>query len=376
MKHLTLGLLVNPVAGIGGAVGLKGSDGADIQAEAARRGAVPRATERVRLFLQALAPASAQIAWVTGAGAMGADALRAENLPVAEVIDVSSPTTAADTRAVAQAIQARGIDLLVFAGGDGTARDLVAARADDHSVWAPVLGIPAGVKIHSGVYAVHARGAAEIVSRLVSGEPVAVIQGEVRDIDEAAFRQNQVKTRHYGELPVPGGDRYLQHVKCTGRLQEPLQLDDIADYVIAEMKSDQLYVLGPGTTTRAIAERMGVASTLLGVDIVLNSELVATDVGEVELLNWCQRYRANLVLTPIGGQGHLIGRGNHQFSPAVLKAVGKPALVVVATSTKLAELEQRPLLLDSWDAELNRAWAGLVPVITGYEQTVLYPLEG
>ncbi|MEE2731687.1 MAG: ATP-NAD kinase family protein [Pseudomonadota bacterium] len=372
MNQIKLGLIVNPMAGIGGAVGLKGSDGDAIVDEALNRGAIPRALQRVAIFLNELTAYEAQIHWYCWSGPMGEDSLQEAGF-AAQVCGQSPATTGPmDTCEAARALQQEGVDLLVFAGGDGTARDI--HRAVGTSI--PVLGIPAGVKIHSGVYAVHAKGAAEIISKMIRGELVSVARMEVRDIDEEAFRHGQVRASHFGELLVPAEERYLQHVKCGGKEVEALVLQEMAAHVIDDLEADCVYILGPGTTTRAIAEALGLDKTLLGVDLLLNQQMVQMDVTEQDILPWIERYPARIIVTLIGGQGHIFGRGNHQISPPVIHKVGRDNILIVATKTKLKELDGRPLLVDTWDAELNRALSGYLPVITGYEDAVLYPVEG
>ncbi|MGA0121568.1 MAG: ATP-NAD kinase family protein, partial [Gaiellales bacterium] len=140
-----IGLVVNPVAGLGGAVGLKGTDG--LVEEALARGAVPRASDRAAAAIAAL-PADVPVA--TAAGAMGEDALqRAGRTPALLVPGGALTTTADDTRQAVRALADAGVELLLFAGGDGTARDVCAAVGDA----TPALGIPAGVKIQSAAFA-------------------------------------------------------------------------------------------------------------------------------------------------------------------------------------------------------------------------------
>lgn len=373
MNDIRIGLLVNPLAGIGGAVGLKGSDGDDIVEQALALGAEKRAAARVAITLEHLQPLQASIQWFTWGGEMGEQSLRDAGFS-AQVLGQPQQqrSTSADTEQAATALRDAGIDLLLFAGGDGTARDLV--RAVGSSV--PVLGIPAGVKIHSGVYAVHARGAAEIIGNMIRGELVSITDGEVRDIDEDAFRAGRVQARHFGELKVPAEGRYLQHVKCGGREVEALVLQEIAAHVVDHFETDVLYILGPGTTTQAIFIYLDLPKTLLGVDLLLNGAVVQSDASEQQILEWQQRFPSSIVITLIGGQGHILGRGNHQISPKVIERAGVGNIHVVATKTKLKELEGRPLLVDTWDTTLNRRLSGFMPVITGYDDVVLYPIEG
>jgi len=368
-----LGLVINPLAGIGGRAAFKGSDGADVVAEARRRGGTSQAPERARAVLEAIAPQAEDIALLTWGAPMGAGVAQGAGFR-AEVLGTPrdpEATTAEDTRQAAAALAAAGCDLIVFVGGDGTARDIHAAVGEAQ----PVLGIPAGVKMHSSVYAVSPAAAAEIVRRLIHGGLVALQRGEVRDIDEARFREGVVRTRFHGELAVPEEGHYLQHVKVGGTESEPLVLEELAADLVEQMEADVLYIIGPGSTTDAIMRHMGLAGTLLGIDVVRNHELVAADVGERELLELVAHGQpARVVVTVIGGQGHIIGRGNQQLSPEVLRRVGLEHLIVVATRAKLLALEGRPLQVDTGDPELDRAFPRQMPVLAGYRDTLLYPV--
>lgn len=373
MNSIRIGLIVNPLAGIGGAVGLKGSDGDAIVAQALALGAEKRAAERVAITLDHLRPVQDCIQWFTWGGEMGEQCLRdAGFLPQVLGQPGDAHSTADDTVTAARTLRDAGIDLLLFAGGDGTARDIVRAVATS----VPALGIPAGVKIHSGVYAVHAKGAADIILQMIRGELVSVTEGEVRDIDEDAFRQSRVQARHFGELKVPAEGRYLQHVKCGGREVEALVLEEIAAQIADHLDADVLYIVGPGTTTKAIFDYLVLPKTLLGVDLLLNGKVAQADASEQQILEWQQRYPSSIIVTLIGGQGHVFGRGNHQISPPVIEKAGIGNIHIVATKSKLKELEGRPLLVDTWSEALNQRLSGFMPVITGFDDVVLYPVEG
>ena len=362
-----LGLIINPLAGVGGSVALKGSDGADTARRALALGAVPRAGERT---LQALAElAGLELRLSCFAGAMGESVARQAGFePELVGAAAAEPSCAADTIAAARTLAEHGVDLILFAGGDGTARDLYAALGDR----LPVLGIPAGVKIHSGVYAVTPSAAGKVVAMLVRGELVTLADQEVRDIDEEAFRQGQVRARYYGELRVPEEGRYLQHTKSGGREVEELVLDDIAAEVIETLEEGVFYVMGSGTTVQAVMAQLGLPNTLLGVDLIRDRQLVGSDLGATELLALIGDAPARILITVIGGQGHIIGRGNQQLSPELLRRVGRDNLRVIATKSKLKALQGRPLIVDSGDPALNHQLAGLIRVITGYRDAVLY----
>jgi len=365
-----LGLIINPMAGVGGSVALKGSDGAEIAARALELGAVPRAIERTRITLAAVQGMDVEV--LTWGGEMGAElaqglgfSTRVLGLPLTE------PSTADDTLAAARALKQAGADLILFAGGDGTARNICEAVEDS----IPVLGVPAGVKIHSGVYAITPAAAGELLAMLVRGELVSLGGQEVRDLDEDAFRQGRVQARFFGEMNVPTEHRYLQHVKNGGGQEdEALVLDDIAAGFIEQMEPDVNYLMGSGTTVAAIMDALGLDNTLLGVDLVRDGERVAADCTADELERLTADQPLCIVITLIGGQGHIIGRGNQQLSPELLQRAGRDNLYVVATKTKLNALEGRPLIVDSGDPELDAVMAGLITVHTGYRDAVLYPV--
>ena len=362
---LTIGLIVNPFAGIGGPTGLKGSDGAQTVAEALRRGARPQAAARAARALEALLAAPVRV--LTWAGAMGEDSARQAGLSVQVIGAAAGPCSADDTRAAAKALLQAGVDLLVFAGGDGTARDI----CDVAGLQLPVLGIPAGCKMHSAVYAVNPEAAGRLLRQIADGGLVNVSEAEVRDIDEEAFRQGVVRARHYGVMLVPQDGHFLQQVKCGGQENEALAQVELAAWLVAQMDDDVFWLMGSGSTVAEVMAQLGLANTLLGVDIVRNGQLVAADVSATQILDVIGDAPAKALITVIGGQGHLIGRGNQQFSPAVIRRLGRDNIVVAATRSKLAALAGRPLLVDSGDAQLDQQLCGLIPVVAGYQDVLL-----
>jgi predicted polyphosphate/ATP-dependent NAD kinase len=257
-----------------------------------------------------------------------------------------------------------GVDLLLFAGGDGTARDIHAAVGEE----LPVLGIPAGVKIHSAVFATTPANAGSLAALYLQGRVEGLREAEVMDIDEEAFRQGAVSAKLYGYLLVPYRTSLVQNLKMASVGGEA-SLDAIAQEIVEQMEPDFLYLIGPGTTTRAIAAELGLDKTLLGVDVVLDGELLAADVNEAQLLDLLETgRRANIIVTPIGGQGHIFGRGNQQLSPQVIKKVGKDSIIVVSTKEKLYSLGTRPLLVDTGDAAVDQMLGGYLTVVTGYRE--------
>ncbi len=360
-----LGLIVNPVAGLGGRVALKGSDGAETLRRARELGAVPEAPRRASEALRPLLALRNTVELLAAPGEMGADEAAAAGLEATPVGAITpGQTTADDTRRIARALAEREVDLLLFAGGDGTARDVY----DAVGTGPVVLGIPAGVKIHSGVYATSPRAAGDLAARYLAGRVPRTHEAEVMDLDEDAFRAGRVSARLYGYLRVPDDRQAVQHVKAGGAAGETASLAAIAADVVESMEPDCLYLIGPGTTTRPIAARLGIDKTLLGVDVIQDGRLIARDATEAELLSLTEGRRAKIVVTPIGGQGYIFGRGNQQLSPRVIDRVGRNNLIVVATLAKLATLPGQRLLVDSGDERVDALLRGYLPVVTGYRQ--------
>lgn len=365
-----LGVVVNPFAGIGGALALKGSDGAEIREKALAMGAEKKANEKMAKALSILEALSGQFTVVTAAGDMGASVCESLGIPFEVIYSPDSEQTEGeDSERAAKAMVEAKVDLLLFAGGDGTARNICSVVGTQ----VPVLGVPAGCKIHSGVYCVSPSAAGQVVSQMIAGELVSEMDAEVRDIDENAFREGKVIAKHYGEMRVPAELTYVQAVKMGGKEDEALVLDDIAAYIseIMDEEPETYFVMGSGSTVGSVMEFLALDNTLLGVDIVKNREVVANDVTAPELLALTQGKPTKVILTVIGGQGHILGRGNQQLSPAFIRQIGKQNMLIVATKQKLQALNGKPLRLDSSDATLDTELAGAFTVITGYKDKVL-----
>jgi len=369
MGKKRLGLIVNPVAGIGGRVGLKGSDGAEIQRKALELGAVPRSNERAKEALAVLSPIAGDVELITYPAEMGEDVARECGLEPRVVGRIESgQTTAGDTRRAARAVEELKVDLLAFVGGDGTARDIYEAVGGD----VPALGIPAGVKIHSAVFATSPATAGELVVSYLGGRVSRLREAEVMDVDEDAFRRGVLSARLYGYLRVPFRRSLVQSLKTASSPMEEASQSAIAAEIVGRMERGCLYILGPGTTTRAIASHLGLTKTLLGVDVVRDGEIVAADVGESELLELLRGAQARIIVTPIGGQGFILGRGNQQISPDVIRQVGKENTIVVSTSEKIHSLRGQALLVDTGDRGVDEMLCGYVRVVTGYAEEILY----
>ncbi|CAH0266724.1 ATP-NAD kinase family protein [Pseudomonas brassicacearum] len=369
----TLGLIVNPVAGMGGPVGLKGTDGAEVLQEARRRGAQPVSSERALLALKRLAASKVPFRLVTGSGALGEDVARAAGLePI--VVYTSSPGASGpdDTRQAALVMANSSVDLLLFAGGDGTARDVLGMVNDR----VPILGIPTGVKMYSAVFGTNAQNAGNLAARFIAAEPsVRFREAEVMDIDEAAMRSDQMSARLYGYACSPHERHLTQNAKAGSVANENLALDAVSRQVVRSMKPGCLYLLGPGTTTRRIMTELGLPSTLLGVDAVMDGALVGADLNEHALIRLMEGYETHIIVGVLGGHGSLFGRGNQQISAEVIRRVGREHISVISSMDKLLALDSGCLRVDTGDAEVDAMLSGHLRVHTGPDRSVFFKVR-
>lgn len=373
-RRFTLGLIINPYAGIGGALALKGSDGFQIRQQALQSGSEQLAMRKAGLALEQCIMRKNDIHILTGSGDMGENIARKLGFSYEVIHNSDVQSEAHDTQVLASKLLAANVDLILFAGGDGTARNI----CSEIGTMLPVLGIPAGCKIHSGVYAITPKSAGIVLQKVINGELMSLHEGEVRDIDENLFRQGKVLSKYYGEMKVPSELSYIQAVKMGGKESDELILDSISDYVIEIMQEhpDTLFVMGSGSTVDAIMQQANLPNTLLGIDIVKNGEVIATDLTAKELITITHAKPCKLVATVIGGQGHILGRGNQQLSPSFIKQIGKHNIMLVATKAKLHQLGKKGLISDSGDEQLDSELAGPISVITGYKDEVLYFVRG
>ena len=363
MKNI-IGLVVNPVAGMGGSVGLKGTDG-ETYKKALELGAKPVTPKRTKDCLYRI-ESKDDITLFVAPGKMGEEYIEAFDMPFTVIGAVGEETSAEDTKRIAAEMVNRGVELLIFVGGDGTARDIY--DAIDSKV--PVVAVPSGVKIFSSVFAVSARAAAEMVDAFVEGTDVT--EEEILDIDEEAFREDRLASRLYGYLLVPNVRSFLQPGKAASNVSVSSieSKKEIAAYVVEEMDQETLYLLGPGTTLEAVAAEMEVPKTLLGIDAVFGGELVGTDLNEKGILGLFERYgKRRIIVTPIGGNGFIFGRGSKQFTPEVIKRVGRENIVVVGTRDKLSRLDC--LRVDTGDFELDELLCGYMEVTVGYKEGMM-----
>lgn len=364
-----IGLIVNPIAGLGGSVGLKGTDG--MVEEALRRGAEPLSNARAAAALRELLPLRDTLLICTGADQQGGSCAESLGFKTRILHEASPRSDAADTRALAKKLIKEDVRILLFAGGDGTAADIYEAIGEKQ----PVVGIPAGVKIYSPVYASTPKAAGELARLYLAGTLTTLREVEVLDIDEELYRRDRVDVRLRGYLTIPEEKRLMQGRKAPSPLSEAAAAHAIAGSIIRDMEPDTCYLIGAGTTTRRIMERLELPNTLIGVDLICNKKLIEADVYGSRILELSEGWPLKLILTVTGGQGFLLGRGSQQLTPDVLRKIGKENIIVVATQKKMAALGGQPLRLDTGMEELDGQLAGYYRVITGYDQVVVAKAE-
>ena len=367
----TVGFLVNPVAGMGGAVGLKGTDGRRTLREALRKGAKPVSPEKGRRYLEEVQRRDKRIKFLVAPRSMGEHVASQLEIQHETIGRIGKTTTSEDSSRITHLMKKRRVDLIVFCGGDGTARDVLKGVGRD----TPVLGVPAGVKIYSSVFAINPVAAAESTIAFLKGQTPKRL-GEVVDVDEDAFRKNRLSVKLFGYLTTPDSGPLMQPSKSVTETSEDAELDAIAEYFVEEIDPVGTYILGPGSTVERIAERLGVKKTLLGVDAVKgDGTLLGRDMNEKALLGLVSKSSTRIIISPIGGQGFLFGRGNQQISPEIIRRVGVENVTVVGSRSKIEALHPRRLLADSGDEEINGQLRGYRRVITGYREEMVVKVE-
>lgn len=374
MDMVKLGLLVNPDAGLGGRLGLKGSDG---QAEIARsRGAQDRSGPRMRIMLDHLVAISKEsldgIQWYLSEGRMGTDWIPPTISPFGIIHSSNSSTDANDTSQLVASLIDSDIDLLIYAGGDGTTRDVVAALSQYGRPELPIIGVPTGVKMHSGCFASSPKAAAEVLSSWLEGD-LLLSSTEVLDLDEDLYREGKWVVRLYAEAITPASPRWMQgskmRVEASGE-EEVIQ--GLAEHVRETLIDDQMMIIwGSGGTLRTIGGILGFELNTLGIDITLGTNIVASDLNEKEILAALEEHQGDviLLLSPMGGQGFLIGRGNLQLSPDVLRMIGVDRVLGIVTPAKMLTL--RSLRVETGDPEMDERFSKkkYLKVLQGYRTT-------
>jgi len=366
-----LGLIVNPISGMGGSVGLKGTDGREILEKSIALGAQPNALNRTKELLEQLKSVRSKLHFITCPKYMGEFALEEYEFtykvfddPIFENYGEIYDTTKKHTKRAAEILKnIENLKLIIFVGGDGTARDI--QNVIDTSI--PCVGIPAGVKIYSSVFAMNPRVASNLILRFLWDE-IPLKQAEVLDIDEEKFRDGKLVSQLYGYLLVPYSPDFSQCSKMGSPDSDLDNQERIAKRIVENLEEDTNYLIGPGTTTKAITDMLNQEKSILGVDLLRNKEIIAKDLNEEEILNLIDKDKTKIIISPIGRQGFILGRGNLQLSPAVIKRVGIQNIIIISTKYKLHTIPNQILRTDIRDLELDDKIRGLYKVIVDYDE--------
>ncbi|RJU84492.1 MAG: hypothetical protein DWB93_01295 [Candidatus Poseidoniales archaeon] len=378
---IRLGLVVNPDAGLGGKLGLKGSDG---KANFARSmGADDRSGPRITTFLNYFSSLhkadSSDISWITSEGRMGTEWIPSGiNLGEIRIIHKSQRETSSnDTKEVIRKIIDYGVDLIVYAGGDGTTRDIVAELIELNNPKLPLIGVPTGVKMYSGSFAASPKAAAEVLSAWIRGD-LLVASTEVLDLDEERYRDGEWMVRHYAEAYTPSSPRWMQGSKQRVEVSSEEEIiEGLAEHIRETLvKEDTMIIWGSGGTLQSIGEYIGFNLTTLGIDISLGRSIVGSDLDEKGILKLLKSHSGKFIalLSPMGGQGFLIGRGNLQLSHTVISKIGIDNILGVVTPAKL--LTVRKLRIETGDEDLDSKFASkkYMKVLQGYRTTRILPI--
>jgi predicted polyphosphate/ATP-dependent NAD kinase len=368
---LRVGLIVNPIAGMGGSVGLKGTDGYDTLQRAVSMGAVPLAQTRTVRALELFARSGQLCDWIAPRGEMGGDALTKAGINT-EFFDVAEHASARATREAARIFQEAHVDIIAFSGGDGTARDVGGVVG----LSVPLLGIPCGVKMHSGVFAVTPEAAGRLLAELCRGADTRIgyRRAEIMDIDEDALRRGQLNAHLYGYARVPHLKNLVQNAKATPPLADEAMLDALGREIAEEMRPGVTYLIGPGTTAKRPLDALGLQGALLGLDVVRDRRLIASDVSGEEALRLSGDRPLAIIAGVTGGQGFVFGRGNQQIGPAAIARAWPENVTILASADKLARLPRPELIVDTGDSALDDKLRGYARVRTAPRRSVMMRL--
>ncbi len=377
-SKFVLGLIINPISGMGGSVGLKGTDGKTVLKKAIKLGAKPNALNRTRELLNQLEPIKSNIFFITCPGIMGAQILKEMNFeyetlnhPIFNNVEEIYDTTADHTRIAAKIMEKNEtIKLLLFVGGDGTAIDIKNAGYEEK----PCLGIPAGVKIYSSVFSINPSKAAFIIMQFLLDE-IPLIESEVLDIDEVQFRKGKLVSKLHGYLLTPFNPDFSQSSKLSSPESDLNNQERIAKRIVESLEKDVNYLIGPGGTTKAITDNLKLKKSILGVDLLLNNKIISMDLNETQILNHIRDKKAKIIVSIIGKQGFIFGRGNLQFTPQVLKEIGPRNIIIISTKFKLQHIDNQILRIDTRDTELDEDLKGLYKIIVDYDEIRICNLE-
>ncbi|MFX1239498.1 MAG: ATP-NAD kinase family protein [Promethearchaeota archaeon] len=376
-KHL-IGLIINPISGMGGTVGLKGTDGPAILQKAIELGAKPSALKRVEEMLKELNPIKPKLKFLTCPGEMGGFILNSNdfcfNLIEHEIFESlqENERTSAEHTIVAARIMKKidKLELIIFFGGDGTARDVLKAIGLEK----PSLGVPSGVKVYSGVFALNPKDAALLIMQYLWGE-IPLKESEVLDIDENKYRQGKLVSKMFGHLLTPSNPDFSQLSKMGTPHSDLSNQERIARRIVETMEENMYYLIGPGTTTKAITDILKQDKTVLGVDLILNGEIIERDLNEHAIIENIKGKKTKIITSLIGRQGFLFGRGNLQFSPRVLEMVGTSNIIVISTVFKMNNIPNQTLHIDTRDPTFDESMRGLYKIIVDYDLEMICKVE-
>ncbi len=366
--RIKVGFLVNPIAGMGGRVGLKGTD--DVVNKAIDLGAKPIAPKRAKEMLDeftSIFSSYDKLIWCTASGIMGADLLTNSGIKNIKILyDLKSKkTSASDTKNICKIFLEKKVDLIVFCGGDGTLRDIFSIIGNK----IPILGIPSGVKMHSGAFGINTVATAKIFKNFIKNN-LTVGDIEIMDLDENLYRKGQWEIKLYGVAKGIVEPTYVQVGKSTfEEVSDNLIKDELAEHISEELDNNKefLYLFGSGGTIDYIAKKMNLENTLLGIDAIFKNKTLKKDLNEKQMLELFKKYnKIKLILSPIGSQGFILGRGNLQLSPEVIRKIGIENIIVISTPSKLAHT---PIIrVDTGDKKLDKEFAELefIIILIGY----------
>jgi len=364
---IKIGFIINPIAGMGGRVGLKGTDG--VVSEAIKLGAKPvaekKAEEMIKKYYDKYSENN-DIKWFTCSKDMGANVLKNNDIKNTQIVYKSSEDSKAeDTQNACKIFKEKKVDLIIFCGGDGTARDIF--RIIKESI--PILGIPSGVKMHSGVFAVNTEAAAKMLKEFIN-KNLTIGEAEILDLDEELYRKGQWNIKLFGIAKGIVEPTYVQVGKTSFESISDNEIkDEIAECIEEELDryKEHVFLFGSGGTIDYIAEKLSIDNTLLGIDAVYKQKNIGKDLNEKDILKILNKHpKAVLILSPIGAQGFILGRGNLQLSPTVIKKIGLDNIIVISTPSKL--LKTPILRVDTGDNELDKEFREkeFMMVLIGY----------
>jgi predicted polyphosphate/ATP-dependent NAD kinase len=374
MKMITkkkIGFILNPIAGMGGKIGLKGTDGIEIYELISKLGLEPWSPVRGLRFLEFLKKLDNNLKIVVYSDQMGGNLVKNIGFEMISITknEYKKYTSSMDTKIAAKKMLEMGVDIIIFVGGDGTARDI----QDSVGINIPVIGVPAGVKMYSSVFASSPETAAKITINYLNGNIKKTIEAEVLDIDENLFRNGIYRVKLYGFLKIPYDNVYYPGSKIPTSENEELNQIEIAQEIINNLDNNIYYIIGPGSTTKRIIKNLNFETSLLGIDIIKGRKLIGSNLNEYKILEIINKNKSKLIITPIGGQGYIFGKGNLEISANVIKKIGgKKNIIIISTRNKIYKLNQKPFLIDTNDKELDERLSGWYKVIVGLNEYMMY----